>query len=130
MAEEILATKNFLEVLNSVDKEWGSWHDDLKQCESEIIDLLHEIEFTKFDAYRGYKLCKEIQDVRQRRRKIKEKMEILRGLKDFETNNKNMKINLYKVLTNMEKIKENQGNRMYTPRVRTDLKVAERGEAG
>lgn len=130
LIDEIQATKTFLETLNIVEKDWGSWHDDLKKCELEIMDLLHEIEFTKVNAYQGYLLCKEIQEVRQRRRKLKEKMEILKGLKEFEDSNRNLKINLYKVLANMEKIEESQGHRMYTPRVRTDISLAERGEAG
>lgn len=126
MTEAIQTTKNFLETLNAVEKEWGSWHEDLSQCNMEIQDLLHEIELTKFDAYRGYKLCKQLQEVRQRRRDIKNKIEVLKYLKDFYDNNKKLKIELYKVLTNMEQIEENQRHRLYTPRVRTDISLAER----
>lgn len=126
MTDEIQATKNFLTTLNIVEKDWGAWHEDLKQCELEVQDLLHEIELTKFDAYRGYRLCKQLQEVRQRRRKLKEKMEILKGLKEFVDNNKQLKISLYKTLSTMEKIEEQQRHRMYTPRVRTDITLADK----
>ncbi|SHN77377.1 hypothetical protein [Desulfitobacterium chlororespirans] len=70
------------------------------------------------------------QEARQRRRKLKEKMEILRTLKEFTDNNKQLKISLYKALNTMQKTEENQGQRMYTPRIRTDITLAERGGAG
>ncbi|MGE4272077.1 MAG: hypothetical protein AB7E31_04305 [Desulfitobacterium sp.] len=131
MINEIIATKHFLETLNLVEGEWGSWVDELKLVEQEIQDLLHEIELTRFDVQRGYKLCKALQDARQRRRRLKEKMEILRNLKDFVDSNRQLKISLYKILSAMEKVEENQGNRMYTPRVRDDITLAGRlrGEA-
>ncbi|MHB1651405.1 MAG: hypothetical protein ACYCVD_02875 [Desulfitobacteriaceae bacterium] len=126
MTEAIAFTRNFLELLNTIERDWGNWIDDLKQCEQEIQDLLHEIEFTKFDVFRGYKLCKQLQEVRQRRRKLKETMEVVRHLKDFLDANKQLKISLFKVLTGMEKTEERQEQRMYTPRIRTDISLAER----
>jgi hypothetical protein len=126
LTEGIITTKNFLETLNTIEKEWGSWVDDLKQCEMETQDLLHEIELTNFNAYRGYLLCKQLQDVRQRRRQLKNKMEILRTLKEFIENNKQLKISLYKTLSTMEKTEEHQSQRMYLPRVRTDISLAEK----
>ncbi|WP_407310548.1 hypothetical protein [Desulfosporosinus sp. SB140] len=126
MAEAISTTKNFLDSLNTIEKEWGNWVDDLKSCEMETQDLLHEIELTKFDVFRGYKLAKQLQEIRQRRRNLKDTMEIMRNLKDFLDNNKQLKINLFKTLTTMEKAEENQGQRMYHPRVRMDITLAER----
>lgn len=127
MAEAIQSTRAFLEVMNTIEKDWGTWVDDLKECEQEVQDLLHEIELTKFDACRGYRLCKNLQEVRQRRRKLKEKMEIAEHLKFFLENNNQLKINLFKVLAGMEKTEKRQGQRMYTPRVRKDISLAERG---
>lgn len=126
MPEAILATRNFLESLNIIEKEWGTWVDGLNICELEIQDLLHEIELTKFDVQRGYRLCKQLQEVRQRRRELKNTMEVLRALKDFLDTNKQLKISLFKTLSAMEKTEEHQDHRMYTPRVRTDIKLAER----
>lgn len=126
MNESIQSTKAFLETLNIIEKEWGTWMDELHLCEQEIQDLLHEIELTKFDACRGYRLCKDLQEVRQRRRQLKKKMEIAEHLKYFLENNKQLKISLFKVLAAMEKTEESQNRRIYTPRVRTDISLAER----
>lgn len=130
MTNEMIATKHFLEALNTVESDWGSWVEDLNMVEQEIQDLLHEIELTRFDVQRGYKLSKALQEARQRRRTLKEKMEILRTLKEFTDSNKQLKISLYKALNAMQRTEDHQGQRMYTPRVRTDITLAERGGAG
>lgn len=126
MSEAISTTRNFLDSLNIIEKEWGNWINNLNVCEMETQDLLHEIELTKFDVQRGYRLCKQLQEVRQRRRNLKDTMEVLRTLKDFLDSNKQLKINLFKTLSAMEKTEEHQGRRMYAPRVRMDIKLAER----
>jgi len=124
--DAITTTKNFLETLNTVEQDWGTWISDIQLCDTETQDLLHEIELTKFDVQRGYKLCKQLQEVRQRRRRLKDTVELLRNIKDFVDCNKQLKISLYKTLTTMEKTEEHQGQRMYAPRVRADITLAER----
>jgi predicted RNase H-like nuclease (RuvC/YqgF family) len=121
----ISTTKHFLKTLNIIEQDWDTWYEEVHKCDQEAQDLLHEIEFTKFEIQRGYKLAKQLQEVRQRRRDLKNTMETMRTLKDFLDSNKQMKINLYKILTSMEKMKEHQGQRIYTPRVRTDITLAE-----
>ena len=130
MTDEIQSTRSFLETLSTVEGEWGTWVDELNIIEQETQDLLHEIELTRFDVQRGYRLCRALQETRQRRRKLKDKMEILRTLKEFTDNNKQLKINLYKALNVMQRTEDHQGQRMYTPRIRTDITLAERGGAG
>jgi len=122
----ITTTRNFLETLNTVEKDWSTWITDIQQCESETQDLLHEIELTKFDVQRGYRLAKQLQEVRQRRRRLKDTVELFRNIKDFLDCNKQLKISLFKTLTSMERVEENQGQRMYAPRVRTDITLAEK----
>jgi len=122
----ITTTKDFLETLNTVEKDWGTWITGIQQCETETQDLLHEIELTKFDVQRGYKLAKQLQEIRQRRRELKDTVELLRSIKDFVDSNKQLKISLFKTLTGMERTEENQGCRKYTPRIREDITLAER----
>jgi hypothetical protein len=49
-----------------------------------------------------------------------------RNIKDFLDCNKTLKINLYKTLVGMERTEENQAQRVYTPRVRDDITLAEK----
>jgi len=122
----ITTTKHFLETLNIVEQDWSTWITGIQLCESETQDLLHEIELTKFDVQRGYRLCKQLQEIRQRRRQLKDTVELLRNIKDFLDCNKQLKISLFKTLTSMERAEENQECRKYTPRVRTDITLAEK----
>jgi hypothetical protein len=124
--DAISATKGFLEILNIVEQDWGSWIIGIQLCDKGTLDLLHEIELIKFDIQHGYKLCKQLQEVRLRRRKLKDTVELLRSIKDFLDCNKQLKINLYKTLVSMEHVEENHGQRVYTPRVRTDITLAEK----
>ena len=115
--------RNFLEILNGVEKDWDSVYEEIGRCDQEISDLLHEIELTEFDHVEGYQLSEEIKKVRRRRRELKNYQEIIRHLKEFLDRNKNLKISLFKVLTSMERTRDYQMYRRYTPRVRTDLKL-------
>lgn len=49
--------------------------------DSEQQDILHYIEFNKYDAVTGSKLLKELRAVRLRRRAIKEEVDCLRSMK-------------------------------------------------
>lgn len=124
MEELIKTIKAFAEILNDIDNVWSELHEKLKQYELESNDLLHEIELTNFNACEGYILAKKLKEVRQRRREVKNKQEILQYVKDFAANNKNLIITLYKLAKSMEEKLDIQQNRVYVPRIRHDLKLA------
>lgn len=50
---------------------------ELSNIDIEIQDILHYIEFHKFSACEGYKLAKMIQVARDKRRKVKNKLEVI-----------------------------------------------------
>lgn len=120
---QIESLNNFLEILNSMEKDWDDLQDKIVKAEKEIQDLLHEIELSKFDVQRGYRLAKELQEVRQRRRAAKEQRELLQPLRDWLLGNQKQKIDLFKVLTKMKNVEQIQAARVYTPRVRQALQV-------
>ena len=47
----------------------------------QISDILHYIEFHKFSAAEGYKLCKKLQEICDRRREAKNKIQIINTIK-------------------------------------------------
>lgn len=120
--------KDFAELINNIEAEWDTIYKNLDKVDNETQDLLHEAELTVFNASEGYELAKKIQEVRRRRRELKDKQEILRFLKDFYDNNKHLKITLFKLAQNMENTRQAQENRQYTPRIRTDIKLAKRNQ--
>lgn len=54
---------------------------ELQQYDLQLSDMLHYIEFHKFSASEGYKLCKQIQEIRDNRRKVKNELEYIKVLK-------------------------------------------------
>lgn len=91
-----------------------SWLTEMhSKIDREISDILHYIEFYSFNACQGYKLAKELKELRLKRRDIKNQLEAIdiinshscSMLADGKTN---------KALCNIE-------NKSYTPRVLTEL---------
>ena len=126
MYQQIETVHYFLELLNTIESDWDNLHDEIKQSEYEQEDFLHEIELSPLNSYEGFVITKKLQEVRQRRRELKNLKEVLLPLKDFLDHNQKMKIDLFKVLTSMEKVEDNQSIRSYYPRVRTDIKLAKK----
>ncbi|MED1125175.1 hypothetical protein [Bacillus atrophaeus] len=124
--ETIESIKNFLETLNKIENNWDSVYEEIGRSDLEISDLIHEVELTDFDPVEGIHLAEEIKKARRHRRELKDYQEVIRHMKEYLDRNKSLKINLFKVLTAMERTREAQCNRTYTPRVRTDLKLCSR----
>src|SRR5690242_8603446 len=51
--------------------------EQVRRCENETQDLLHEIELTSFSAAKGYNMVRELKKVRQDRRYYKDQNEVL-----------------------------------------------------
>ena len=117
----------FLDLLNHIENNWDSIYDGIGQADRETQDILHEMELTSFNASEGYALAKKLQEVRQRRRRLKNEKEALKDIKEFYEHHKQLKIDLFKVLTKKKQTLETQANRKYMPRVRDDLKLAQKG---
>lgn len=83
------------------------------EVDKEISDIMHFIEFNNFSASDGYKLCKAIKDLRLRRRKIKNELELINIINVHTLNNVALgKTN--KAITGLD-------NKKYAPRVLQDL---------
>lgn len=93
---------------------------ELSVVDTEISDILHAIEFGRFNASEGYKLAKTLQDARNKRREIKSKLEVVDSLQKLKNNIKKPEVN------NLAQTVQAQTNRLskrksYTIRQRVDL---------
>lgn len=81
----------------------------LSNVDSKISDVMHYIEFYKFSASEGYMLCKMIQELRDERRIIKNKIDII---EIFKTQNGNTMASgkTLELINNVD-------NKKYKPRV-------------
>lgn len=86
-----------------------------------VLDILHKIEFTKFNACDGYKMAREIKESRIRRRIHKDRfLKLTAFANDIKDVN----------LTTLEAKKEELSNREYKPRILEEDKEDAENKAG
>lgn len=106
-----------IQKLNEVDDYADTLVDSLSDYDKRTTDLLHYIENNNLSAPQSCKMIKEIQKIRQERRKIKNDMEISKVYKDNINKlvNKDMRNMLMSKLHKTEKQMESEyQNRIYT----------------
>lgn len=88
----------------------------VRDLDLETQDVLHKIEFTNENVVSGFKRYKQLQDVRQRRRKAKDSLEFATLVlsSGLLTSMKTLREEIDKMKSEME-------NRKYKPRVLTEL---------
>lgn len=104
--------------LSEIYEKANQYFEDLRKQMSfhdlQIEDMLHYIEFSKFNAAEGYIIAKIIKDLRQKRRKTKCELELAQSMIPIFQKNQ---IELEKLKNNLYKRMHDQINKKYTPRV-------------
>ncbi|MDP5277162.1 hypothetical protein [Chengkuizengella axinellae] len=90
-------------------------------CESEYNDIAHALELTNFNASEGYKLAKQMQESRLRRRQAKNMIEQLETLMKTFKKHKSLCNELKDAHAQIQLTIGSQKKRSYRPRVREDL---------
>ena len=80
--------QNILSSFETLKHDMDTISQNIKDTDSEICDILHDVELTSFNASEGYKLAKELQILRKRRREYKEYEEQLDMLRGFVNKHK------------------------------------------
>lgn len=65
-----------IEKLNIVDGYCNNLNNELNVLDEKTQDLLHYIENNKISAFSCYRIIKELKEIRQRRRKVKQDIEL------------------------------------------------------
>lgn len=101
-------------------KEFRKLHDYYNRIQSrtdkETNDFLHKIEFANENVVNGFKIYKQLQEVRQRRREAKDALDFYDIL---ETSG--LLKSLEKAVASLEKLQREQDKRDYAPRIRAEL---------
>ena len=98
----------------------------IKQTEGELLDLEHEIELSEpKNARDGYKIYKELRDVRIRSRQAKNENELLKEMYEYITSQsgQEFKSRMQKIQGHSINVCNKQDNRVYSPRQRNDLTI-------
>lgn len=117
---------NIMQIANDVVKRYEGNLETIKQTEDELMDVEHEIELSSGkDLYGGWKLYRQIKDLRMRRRQCKSENELLKDMYDYIKSQQGQafKSKIQSIQGNSVKVYETQSRRTYTPRQRTDLTI-------
>lgn len=70
------------QIFNDVSAEYDRLYLEIGKCELEQQDLLHKIENSNFNAAQGYKIAKELKEVREKRRGYKNDFVIIEEVRN------------------------------------------------
>lgn len=115
------ATMMLRTIITEAPKLLESNSEEITRLEKEIMDIDHIIELTEFNASKGYKLAKEIQKARRRRRVLKDQNELIKPLVEVLKRPKITEHELNKAVGEIRRCKRMHENRTYKMRVREDL---------
>lgn len=126
--KEVTEMRSVEELVNSLHciftelpKHYEANENEITELDKEQQDLLHIIELTRFDAYKGFKYAKEIQRLRERRRELKDENELLINLYNFANDNKKLSNSVNTVKHKYKQTIQVQANRSYKFRVREEF---------
>lgn len=116
----------FIQITNDVVKKYESNVDLIKKTEEELTDVEHEIELGKSqDLYGGYKLYKQIKDLRMKRRQAKDENQLLQDMYEYIKSQpgQSFKSKIQSIQGSSAKVYEAQSRRTYTPRQLDNLTI-------
>ena len=117
-------SSTIVRIFQEVIKTYENNEEIIKQSEGELTDLEHEIELSNpKNARDGYKIYKELREVRIRRRAAKDENQILRDMYEYfkGPQGQAFKTKIQQIQGNAARIHEAQERRVYIPRQRSDL---------
>lgn len=120
---------NIIQIANDVVRRYESNEDIIKRTEGELTDIEHEIELgNSQDLYGGWKLYKQIKELRMQRRQAKNENELLRDMYEYikSQSGQTFKSKIQSIQSNSAKIYDAQNRRVYNPRQRSDLTITDR----
>jgi len=115
-----------IQIATDVVKKYESNVEIIKKTEDELNDVYHEIELGKAqDLYGGYKLYKQVKDLRMQRRQAKDENDLLKDMYEYVKSQpgQSFKSKIQSIQGSSAKVYEAQNRRTYNPRQRSDLTI-------
>lgn len=114
----ISAGETILQAISYILDTYPANYDKIGELEKQQCDLLHQIEFEPIVPPRGYKMLRELKEMRLERRKLKDENELLKPLYDYLNtgNAQNFTVGMVNNLGKAKRRNEQLGNREYSPR--------------
>lgn len=115
-----------IQIATDVVKRYEDNEATIKQTEEELNDVYHEIELGKDqDLYGGYKLYRQVKDLRIKRRQAKDENALLKDMYEYikSQQGQSFKSKIQSIQGSSVKVYEAQSRRTYIPRQRSDLTI-------
>lgn len=107
-------SQRLLNTYDEIDREYNRLNSLSSNIELKQQDVLHHIENSIFSASSGYMLAKQLKDIRNERRKIKDELDAMKSLKTRIQQHKDTFIQANKAIIRIE---ETSKHKTYTNRV-------------
>lgn len=126
--EDMQQSIDLLNDINCFFKNIDKVEEELKTAlynkDGERDDLLHEIELSKLNIGERAKVYSMLEKVLQERRILKDKIDFINTIKPYANKfiTKGMSAETKQTIENINRLKNNQETRVYTPRVIKNLK--------
>lgn len=118
--------QTILDIAECAKDDMDRYHREVQYYDHEYNDLTHALELTRFNASEGYKLAKQMQENREKRRTSKDCIAQLSPLCNVIKKHHHFFNELKSVEREVQSVIRTQNVRTYRPRVRDDLfKMAE-----
>lgn len=131
MEQSLVLLQNIDDFIMAIDDTEKKLRTALYNKEGERDDLLHEVEFgkkNKLSIGERAKVYSMLEKVLQERRILKDKIDFINTIKPYANKfiTKGMSAETKQTIENINRLKNNQETRVYTPRVLKDLKCAKK----
>lgn len=110
--------KSIIEVVPNAETRKQELNENLSIIDKKISDIEHYIEFGKFNAYQGWLCFKSLQSLLHKRRNLKNELQVIRLLSKHHLDKESLS-DLSEMISNI------QNNKIYTPRVLSELFAGE-----
>lgn len=118
-AEQIAVT--IRDAIRDIPKRHGDNSRRISDIEKETDDIMHLIELTSFNAAEGYKIAKQLKEIRMERRILKDENDLLRPMINELSGLKHKRNAWDNAIGNIRKEKEWKKDRFYKCKHRIDL---------
>lgn len=122
-------SSNIIQIFNDVVKRYENNEATIKRTEDALNDVYHEIELGKDqDLHGGWKLYRQVKDLRNERRQAKNENQLLKDMYDYIKSQpgQSFKTKIQSIQGNSAKIYDAQCKRTYTPRQLDSLTITEK----
>ena len=131
LLDGVKETSKIVNIVDNIVKTYECNENVLNRIQAEHQDLLHKIEFVDLDVINGYKIYKQLQELRIRRRILKDEQESIEPIYSYIKKNNSAFMFLNKIQSKCAMMNNVIENSKYNPRsteIMTEEQAIEYGE--